>query len=51
MKKQLEKKLNFYISPELERKLKEYANKKGWKFSFVIREAIKEYLEKKNVSK
>jgi len=48
MKKQLGRKLNFYISPKLEKKLKEYAEKKGWKFSFVIREAIKEFLDKKS---
>lgn len=48
MKKQLGRKLNFWISPELEKKLKEYAEKKGWKFSFVIREAIKAFLDKKS---
>jgi len=48
MKKQLGRKLNFWISPELEKELKEYAVKKGWKFSFVIREAIKKYIETEN---
>jgi len=48
MKKQLGRKLNFWISPELEKELKEYAEKKGWKFSFVIREAIKKYIKIRN---
>lgn len=47
MKRQLGKKLNFWISPGLEKELKAYAEKKGWKFSFVIREAIKAFLDKK----
>jgi len=39
-------KLNFQITPDLRRQLFEFAKKKDWSVSMIIREAIKEYLER-----
>ena len=45
--KQLGSRFMFHISPALEKKLRHFAEKENWKITFVIRVAIKEYLEKR----
>jgi len=45
--KQMENRLNFYLPINLEKQLRRFAKEKGWKVSFVIREAIKEFLERR----
>jgi len=49
MKKIMKNKLNFYLPIKLEKRLREFADKKAWKVSFIIREAIKKYLEEEDV--
>lgn len=44
--KQFGRRVIFFIDDELFERLIHYSNKRGWKRSLVIREAIKSYLDK-----
>ena len=48
MKKIMENKLNFYLPIKLEKRLREFADRKAWNVSFIIREAIEKYLKEEN---
>ena len=48
-KKQFDRLINFHIDSALLNQLDEFAEKKGWKRNFTIREAIKDYLKKEIV--
>ena len=46
-KKQFDRLINFHIDSKLLNRLDAFAKKKEWKRNFIIREAIKFYLEVK----
>lgn len=47
-KKQFDRKVNFHIDSKLLERLDAFAEKRGWKRNFIIREAIKKFIENEN---
>lgn len=45
--KLFDKLINFHIDNKLLKRIDSYAKQENWRRNFVIREAIKEYLDKK----